>query len=155
MYIANGTIKDVVIIQLQKDEDVMSSIKRVCEEKGIKNGVILSVAGSVNGAYYSNPIPDPTSLSEEHGSYIATYGPLEVLGACGEICHLDDGEVVVHMHMTLSDKDGHAFGGHVEKVGMRVLCTLNVVIGVLEGVDMGFIHDARIEKNILCPKNII
>lgn len=38
-----------------------------------------------------------------------------------------------HIHVSVSDRNGHCFGGHL-KEGCAVFCTIELVIGILEEV---------------------
>ena len=53
-------------------------------------------------------------------------GPFEIVSGTGTISK--DG---CHLHISVSDKDGHVIGGHL-KDGCRVGVTVEVVIGMFE-----------------------
>ena len=49
---ASGKIIRTVAFRMQPGEDLLLGIQKVCEEKNIKNGCILTGIGSLNGARF-------------------------------------------------------------------------------------------------------
>lgn len=146
-----GTLKRVVAIRLSPQEDVLKSLISVCEKKGIKNGVIISAIGSLDGAKFY----DPVVLPEKKAGYgysdvIELKGPIELLSLNGIICNRND-KILPHLHFSLSDENGKAYGGHVIE-GNKVLLTVDMVIGELEGIHMGREYDPELELEIFKPE---
>jgi predicted DNA-binding protein with PD1-like motif len=153
MKIANGTINKVLVARLQRGEDVIEGIKKVCQDNGVKNAVIISMIGSLYRARYTGPINDPSVKCGTGGTDIQLEGPIEMLTGQGEICHKDDGELSIHIHATFTDSKGNAYGGHLFSDENEVLNTLNVFIGVIEGVDMGIELDKDLDIMAFSPRN--
>jgi predicted DNA-binding protein with PD1-like motif len=152
---AEGKISGIIVMRLGRGDDMMECIKQACVEKGIKNAVILSIVGSLDGAYYGCPYKDPgkkCGISNCEPIYLKS--PVQVLSAHGEVCHNESGEISVHIHATFVSTDGKASGGHLPEKGNRVLNTLNIFIGVVDGVDMGFEWDDFLEGPVFSPKNM-
>jgi predicted DNA-binding protein with PD1-like motif len=152
MKVANGTINKVLVVRLQRGEDVIDGIKNVCEENGVKNAVIISMIGSLYGARYTGPINDPSVKCGTGGTDIWLEGPIEMLTGQGEICHKDNGDLSIHIHATFTDSKGNAYGGHLFGEENKVLNTLNIFIGVIEGVDMRIELDKDLDIMTFCPK---
>lgn len=150
-----GKINDICAIRLGKGEDVVEGIKKACIDNGIKNAVIISIIGSLERACYNNTIKDSSNLKTETTGTPLQWleGPLEVVSAQGEICHKDDGELAIHIHGTFSDENGNAYGGHMHG-GNKVLCTLNVFLGVIDGAEMGIEWDDEVGLMQFCPRKI-
>lgn len=49
------------------------------------------------------------------------------------ICHDDDGNLLLHVHMSMSDQHGTGHGGHLIE-GTKVLLTTDMVIAELDGL---------------------
>ena len=155
MKFAQGNISKIAGIRLQRGEDMMASIEKACNENGINNGVILSIIGSLEKACFVETINNSNTKSGVSGSDLITLdGPVEVLAAQGEICHKDSGELRVHIHATLSDSEGHAYGGHILGEGNITLCTINIVIGLIDGLDMGIEWDEKMDVWVFSPKAV-
>jgi uncharacterized protein len=155
MKYAIGKINKILIIRLQRGDDMLLSIEKACSENDIKNAVIISVVGSLNGVFFFNPrIDTKTKCGISYGDPIKVNGPVEILSAQGEVCHEEDGKIGVHVHATFSDSKGGAYGGHLTGEGNKALNTVNIFIGVVEGVDMGFEWDDVIGLPGFYPKQI-
>lgn len=126
MRIESGTIKRVHIVHLNPGDDILPSLRKAVEAKGIKHGVIMGAIGSVTSYHFhvvNSPDLPPAEL------YPKGEGPYDIATMTGFIFN---GRV--HCHIIFSD-ERIAFGGHLEE-GCKVL-TFNVVpIAELEDVDI-------------------
>jgi predicted DNA-binding protein with PD1-like motif len=155
MRMAKGKISDILVLRLQRGEEIIESIKQACCEYDIKNAVIISMIGSLNGASYCDPVINSKVKSFiSYADPISLKCPVQLLSAHGEICHHDDGEVRIHIHATFADSEGNAYGGNLTSEGNQALCTINIFIGIIEGVDMGFEWDEIMGEMMFCPKEI-
>lgn len=109
----------LVLVRLNPGEDVREGLTRACQEQGVRNGVILSGAGSLSR--YHVHVVQSTNLPPGN-TFVEGEGPYDVIAVTGLI-----NEGRVHAHITLADAGG-ALGGHVED-GCRVLTFLIVAIG--------------------------
>lgn len=151
---AEGNIKRVIAFRLKPGTDVLKGLQEICEEKGIKDGVILSAIGSLDGASFCNPIAIPTKKAGYgYGETTVLTGPIELTSAAGMICHNEEGEILLHVHMSLSDRYGNAHGGHLVE-GTKVLLTTDVVIAELEGLVMGRSFDEDLEVPLFAPRQL-
>lgn len=91
--------------------------------KDIEAGVLLSIVGAVKKANLrmAGATPDNQDVRSFEG-------PFEIVSGTGTISK--DG---CHIHISVSDKDGHVFGGHL-KDGCPVDLTAEIVIGVFDDV---------------------
>lgn len=149
---AQGNIKRIVAARMSPGEDVLLGLEQVCKEYNIKDGVILSGMGSLDGAQFFNPVP----LKEKKAGYgyseaVVLRGPIELVGMAGMICHDDKGETLLHVHYALSDQHGTGHGGHLIE-GNKVLMTVDVMIGEIDGMEMGRGYDEDLEVFIFAPK---
>jgi predicted DNA-binding protein with PD1-like motif len=152
---AKGKVSEIIVVRLQRGEDVTGRIKRACQDYGVKNAVILSMIGSFDGASYFDPIINPEKkCGISYGSPITLERPVQLLTAQGEICEDGQGEINVHLHATFADSRGNAYGGHISGLPNKVLNTVNVFIGVIEGVDMSYVYDDLLEGGVFYPKQL-
>ncbi len=119
-----------VVVRLDRGEEIVESLKRVCEEHGIKLGVITGIGATdkvevglfdpVKKEYHSKPFSQNFEIS-----------PL-----CGNVSKMK-GETYLHLHINLCDAKQRSFGGHLNKA--VVSATFEAVIQVIEGeLDRGF-----------------
>jgi predicted DNA-binding protein with PD1-like motif len=156
MEMAKGKTIDTLVLRLQRGEDVMESIKQACRKYGVKNGVIKSMVGSLKGAIYFDPIINPkVKCFISYADPIFLECPVQLLSGHGEICHEEDGELNVHIHATLADSKGNAYGGHLADEGNLALNTVNIFIDVIEGVDMSYAwDDVILGGKVFFPKQL-
>ena len=142
---AAGSIKRVVAFRLKPGMDVLKGIEEICKAENIKNGVILSGIGSLDGAAFCNPVPlKDKKAGYGYGEPTILYGPIELTAAAGMICHDDDGNLLLHVHMSMSDQHGTGHGGHLIE-GTKVLLTT-------DGLVMGRRFDEELGVPLFAPK---
>ena len=153
MDMAKGKISDVIAIRLHRGEDVIGSIKEACLKYGVENGVIISIIGSLDGAAFFDPVINPSvKCGISYADPIILERPVQLLTAQGEISHYE-GDLRIHLHAAFADSNGNAYGGHIEE-GNKSLNTINIFIGVIDGVDLGYKIDELFDLPALYPKEI-
>lgn len=152
---AIAAIRRVLVLRLKRGEDLMDSLYEACGRYQINSAVIMSMIGSVQEAEFYDPRPDDTDpAGVSYGEPIRVAYPAELLSANGEITHLDDGSTSIHVHALFADRDGRVSGGHLMRGGNKALNTVNIFIGILEGIDMGVKYDPVLEAPVFCPKEL-
>lgn len=113
-------------IRLKRGEDLMESIRRVCAEKNIRSGVVLSGVGCI----LRGRIRDASGVTvrdiTEHCEIVSLNGTVSA-----QRCHI---------HIALSKEDLSTVGGHL-CLGCIVNTTCELVIGELPGVGFGIEQD--------------
>lgn len=149
---AEGTLGRVVVIRLAPGTDLLDGMQSACERHGIRNGVVLSAIGSLNGVHYCNVEALPEKkCGYGYGQVLYLDGPIELTGAGGVICSDAAGNINLHVHISMSDKYGNAHGGHLVQ-GTRVLMTADIVLGEIEGVTMLREYDEDMDVYLLHPQ---
>lgn len=117
------TVK-VLMGKLAHGADLLEEITGICVDHDIRLGRVEAL-GAVKKArlgYYNQ-------LDHEYHFY-GLDQTLEITNLTGNIS-IRDGAPVVHAHVTLSDGDGHTYGGHL--VPGTIVFACEVVIHALEG----------------------
>lgn len=130
-----------IAIRLTDGQDLYQEIERLVTEHQIKGGVILSAVGGLRESTIRVPVidgnvqyihPQNVEIDCAHGT-VATNG--------------------LHVHISVSDTDGKAMGGHL-KPGCTIRTTCELVIGVLEEVTFSRQPDAHTGYDELVIENI-
>lgn len=102
------SIEKVHYIKLDKDELLLESLTKYAKENKIKTAEIsfIGAVQNVNVMYFNQSKKEYDKHEFEGGH--------EVLNGLGNISLLD-GKPFVHIHMTVADKNGSAFGGHLDE----------------------------------------
>ena len=106
-------------IRLKRGEDLMDSIKRICKEKNIKAGVVLSGVGCISSGRVRDASGVRIREIAEHCEIVSLNGTVSA--------------VRCHIHIALSKEDLSTIGGHLCS-GCIVNTTCELVIGELPGV---------------------
>jgi len=129
-YYASGKLGRLVPVRLKTGTDITNGIKQVCEELQIKQGAVLVGIGSVRQLSYC--VLTPKSDIKVGAGYTdpeIVPGPVEIVGLSGVIFQSGDGETLLHLHGTFSDKTGKVYAGHVVAGANPILATLDALIG--------------------------
>jgi len=92
--------------KLDYDGDLLDQLTAICQKENISLGKVQAI-GAVQKAkvgYYNQKIREYQLIEIDRD--------LEITNLSGNIS-LRDNKPMVHAHITLSDKDGNAFGGHL------------------------------------------
>lgn len=112
----------VVVVRMRFGQDMLEALKTAVADKGIKNAVILSGAGSLT-RYRVHVVDNVTFPVKE--AFPEAEGPQDLIAVTGYVI---DGRV--HAHITFSNQD-KAMGGHLEP-GTKVFTFAIVTLGVLD-----------------------
>lgn len=101
--------------KLDRGDDLLEALTDVARENGIRLGQVKAIGALEKAciAYY-----DQTTKTY---NYLDLSGGHEILNLTGNISR-KDGEPMVHAHVTLSDEEGRAFGGHLGKGSVVFAC---------------------------------
>ena len=113
-------------IRLKRGEDLMESIRRVCREKKIRAGVVLSGVGCI----LKGRVRDASGVTireiSDHCEIVSLNGTVSA-----QRCHI---------HIALSKEDMRTIGGHLCP-GCIINTTCELVIGESPGVAFGVEQD--------------
>ncbi|HET6746600.1 MAG TPA: PPC domain-containing DNA-binding protein [Candidatus Saccharimonadales bacterium] len=109
--------------RLKPGADLKTEIENFVKANNIQAGFIVTCVGGLSQACMrmAGALPDKQDIRTYEGDFEITslVGTVSVNG--------------VHLHMAVSDKDGHSFGGHL-KEGTIIHPTAEIVIGEDESV---------------------
>lgn len=127
------------MIRIDKGEEVIESLKKICRDEKIQFASIsgIGAADKVTLGLYN--VPEKKYYSKElEGAY-------EITSLLGNVTEMN-GEVYLHIHATISNKDLNVFGGHMNYC--RIGATSEIVITLIDG-KMGRVTDEETGLNIL------
>ena len=102
------SIEKVHYIKFEKDKLLLESLTQYAKDNNIKTAEIsfIGAVQNVNVMYFNQSNKEYDKHKFEGGH--------EVLSGLGNVSILE-GEPFVHVHMTVADKNGNAFGGHLDE----------------------------------------
>lgn len=107
----------IIAIRLKPNEDLKESLKTFVKQNNIQSGFILTAVGSLKQATLRFASQDNYQVFDERFEIVSLVGTLSTHG--------------IHLHISLSDKNGKTIGGHLVD-GCIIYTTAEIVIGVSE-----------------------
>ena len=151
---AQGRMGRVVVIRLAPGTDLLGGIQEACEKYQIHSGVVISAIGSLQNVRFC----DVEALPEKkcgygYGKILQLDETIELTGAGGVICSDAENNINLHIHISMSDKNGKAYGGHLVE-GTKVLMTADIVLGEIEGMYMLREYNEDMDVYLLSPQQL-
>jgi uncharacterized protein len=100
--------KNKYLIRLVLGEEINGSIRKFCEKLKIENAEISAI-GSVDSPTLAHYRVDTKKYKEK-----TFEGIFEITSLVGSVA-ISEGKPLVHAHVTISDEEMKAFGGHLVK----------------------------------------
>ncbi len=121
---------DKYVVRLNKGEEILESLKKLCKDENIKLGRVTGI-GATNKATVGL---FNVETKEYHSTELT--GDMEITNISGNISQMN-GEVYLHLHITVCDEENRAFGGHLNSAVISATC--EIIIDVIDGtVDRKF-----------------
>ncbi len=99
--------------RMKPDQDLVHEIERCLAEEEIQAGAVVTCVGSLSQAVLR------LADDDKHSTYP---GPFEIINLCGTVSVHGS-----HLHLSLSDQEGHTLGGHLVP-GNTVYTTAEIVL---------------------------
>lgn len=130
---------ETIVLRLEKGEEVIESIKSLCEKENI-------MLGSISGIGASNHVVVGLFKVEEKKYYSNTFEEdFEITNLTGNISRMN-GEVYLHIHGTFANIEGKCIGGHLNKA--IISATSEIIITKING-DIGRNFSEEIGLNLI------
>jgi len=117
-------IKNKVIVRIDKGEEIVDSLKKICNKLGITLGTITGIGATDKitiGLY-----------DTKTKKYVSTnlLGDYEIAPLYGNISLKID-KVYLHLHVNICNREHNSFGGHLNSA--IVSATFEAVIDIING----------------------
>lgn len=113
-----------IILRLNRGEEVLESIKKVCAEEKIQSAAISAIgaADKVTVGLYE---------VEKREYKSNTFNKeMEITNISGNVSS-KDGEIYLHLHGTFADENGCCIGGHLNEAVISGTC--EIIINIIKG----------------------
>ena len=115
---------DTYVVRIDRGEEILSTLSSLCAKEDIRLAQVDGL-GAVDHAVVSvYDVPTKTFYRREFNE------PMEISNLCGTVTR-KDGEVYLHLHATLCDRELQAHGGHANE--LRVAATCEMTVRILPG----------------------
>lgn len=117
-------IGNTLIIRVDRGEELIEGIKTAVKKEKVRLGIVsgIGAASSTTLGVYN---------VEEQKYYQSVFNGIhEITHLSGNISEMN-GETYLHLHITISDEEGHAYGGHLNEAVIGA--TSEIFIQIIEG----------------------
>ena len=114
---------DLLTVRLHDGEDLLEGLSEALRQEGIDSGVIIGGVGMVRdaaisfyagkGQYETRPVVDAVELCSMNGNVSTS-----------------DGELILHIHVTLAKRGGTTLGGHFSGGTVNMTAEIAVLVAV-------------------------
>jgi len=150
--VSEGHLSKVVMIRVLPGSDIIEGIEEVCHNLDIKSGAITCCIGSLRRASLLIAVPMNSKIGAGYSDPKVIKGPLELLSGQGSIGQEEGGEIFIHLHGVISNKEGNVYGGHLIKGKNPALITCEVMVSRVEGIHMIRAYDPEVDMKVFFPK---
>ena len=115
----------VIFARLFENEDLLEAISNTAKQRGIKAGffILIGTLKKAKLGFYRQGKYEPIQVG----------GPVEIVSCMGNISLKEEGELVVHAHISVSNEKSEVLGGHLLP-GCVVAVTAELVL--VEAADL-------------------
>jgi predicted DNA-binding protein with PD1-like motif len=111
-FIEKVILDELILSRLMPNEDLFTSLKKICKDQGVETGVILSAIGSFKNVAFGNVkinVDIPVKL--EGTNEMGEAGPFELLSLEGNLFPPGREEnPVIHLHVMLGSPFRECYG---------------------------------------------
>ncbi len=143
----------VVAARIERGNDAINSIIELIKEYGFKSGTVTGI-GSLNSAKVI--WARTTDLTQPIEEIIVPYimeGPVDLGIGWGMFGTEEDGNVILHFHAIIMDKEGNMRCGNLQPGSAPVMATLDLTIQELVDMEIKPTLDAVLNNKFLHPHN--
>ena len=109
--------ENLIIVRLDIDDEILESIKTICENENVKSAVIHAI-GAVKSADIA--LFDFASKEYKENSFNEF---MELLSLEGNVTKMNK-ETYIHLHASLGNEKGQALGGHLKRAVIGATCEM-------------------------------
>lgn len=122
-------IGNTVVLRLEIGEEIIESVKDVCTRHNIKAAHITGIGALKKAVVGVFNMDTKVYKSNEYNCFT------ELTALCGNASVMN-GDSYIHLHASLADEEGRAFGGHLNEgvIGATAEIFITVLDGAIERV---------------------
>ena len=122
-------IENNIVLRLEIGEDIIDCVKRVCDEHNVRAAYVTGIGALKKAVVGVFNMDTKEYKANEYNRF------MELTSLCGNVSFMN-GESYIHLHASLADETGLAFGGHLNEgiIGATAEIFLTVLDGVIDRV---------------------
>lgn len=129
---------DTIVVRLDRGEEIIASLTEVCRREDVLFAQITGIGAADQATVGLYDVGEQVYHKRELA------GPMEICALVGSASH-KDGEVYLHLHITLCDPEMHCWGGHLNTC--RISATGEIVLKTSD-MNIGRRFDGQVGLNV-------
>lgn len=117
-------VGDTLLVRIDRGEEIVASLLELARKEQIQLASVTGL-GAVDHVVFGT-----YGVEQKAFTPVEKNGEMEVTALVGNLTR-QEGEPYLHLHITLADATGGAFGGHLKEA--RISGTSEIFVRVLEG----------------------
>jgi len=114
-----------IVFRIDKSEEILSSIKEICEKENIKSGKISGIGASDEFEIGYFDVENKKYIANK----ISGQGNFEITSLLGNVSTMNE-EFYLHVHINLCDNKNNVIGGHLSSA--TVSATFEGIIDIID-----------------------
>ncbi|KIX13003.1 PPC domain-containing DNA-binding protein [Dethiosulfatarculus sandiegensis] len=140
-HFAMGRPGRLVAARLLPDQDVYQGVVALIKESGFKSGEVTAIGSLKSASVMWAKTEEFTGDFENEAVLYEMKGPVELGVAKGYFGVDENGELFMHLHGLILDKEGQMRCGNLQPGSAPVLATVELTITEFAGLDMNYTID--------------
>lgn len=116
---------NLLVVRVDGGEELVESIEKACREHKVKTGIVSGIGAVSSCAMGVFNVEEKKYYKNEFS------GALEITNLTGNVT-TKDGQLYLHLHMTVGDDKGAAFGGHLNEAVVGVTAEVFILMFSME-----------------------
>ncbi len=112
---------DTYFIRIDLNEEIMQSLKQLCEKEDIRLAQVNAIGASNHAVIGVYDLQAQAYHREELNGF------MEITGLTGNVTRMN-GEIYLHLHGTMADRNNVIHGGHVIELTVGATCEMFVQV---------------------------
>lgn len=115
---------DTYVVRMDRGEEILATLTALCEKEDIRLAQVDALGAVDHAVVGVYDVPTKTYYKTEFNE------PMEISNLCGTVSR-KDGQVYLHLHVTVCGKDTVAHGGHANE--LRIAATCEMIVRTIPG----------------------
>ena len=114
-------IGDTCVVRMDKGENIMETLKALCAKEDIRLARVDALGAVDRAEVCVYDVASKTFFKKKFDE------PMEISNLCGTVTRRE-GDVYLHLHVTLCDRELRAHGGHAAELRVAATCEMTVTV---------------------------
>ena len=112
---------DTFVVRMDRGEEILTQLREMCEKENIRLARVDALGAVDRAEVCVYDVASKTFFKKKFDE------PMEISNLCGTVTRRE-GDVYLHLHVTLCDRELRAHGGHAAELRVAATCEMTVTV---------------------------